>query len=148
LRVKTGVSFGLGMTTGIIGMIFDLDFWLLWAGFMFLANYVTYIGSIVALVPPIAIAFLQFDPNSMWAAAVLSGLLIANRLFWIDYVEIKLSGQQLNVSPVILLLSIGLFGALWGVIGMVLAVPVVTSVKIALAQFDSTAHLASLLSED
>lgn len=146
LRVKTGVSFGLGMTTGLIGMIFGLDFWLLWAGFMFLSNYVTYIGSMVALVPPIAIAFLQFQSTPL--AIVLAVLLIANRFFWIDYVEIRLSGQQLNVSPVILLLSIGLFGALWGVIGMVLAVPVITSVKIALAQFDSTSHLASLLSED
>jgi predicted PurR-regulated permease PerM len=146
LRVKTGVSFGLGLTTGLIGMLFGLDFWLLWAGFMFLSNYVTYIGSMVALAPPIAIAFLQFD--SLFGAIVLTILLIANRFFWIDYAEIKLSGRQLNVSPVILLLSIGLFGALWGVIGMVLAVPVVTSVKIALAQFDSTTHLASLLSED
>lgn len=152
LRVKTGVSFGLGATTGLIGLIFGLDFWLLWAGFMFLSNYVTYIGSMVALVPPIAIAFLQFSPSSnegtLTGAIVMSVLMVANRFFWIDYVEIKLSGHQLNVSPVILLLSIGLFGALWGVIGMVLAVPVVTSVKIALAQFDSTAHLASLLSED
>lgn len=146
LRVKTSVSFGLGATTGFIGMIFGLDFWLLWAGFMFLANYVTYVGSMVALVPPIAIAFLQF--NSPLVAIILTTLMIANRLFWIDYVELRLTGQQLNVSPVILLLSIGLFGALWGVIGMVLAVPVVTSVKIALSQFDSTAHLASLLSED
>lgn len=146
LRVKTGVSFGLGVTTGLIGMLFGLDFWLLWAGFMFISNYVTYIGSMVALVPPIAIGFLQFD--STLAAAILAGLLIANRFFWIDYAEIKLSGQQLNVSPVILLLSIGLFGAMWGVIGMVLAVPVVTSVKIALSQFDSTSHLASLLSEE
>lgn len=146
LRVKTGVSFGLGVTTGIIGMLFGLDFWLLWAGFMFISNYVTYIGSMVALIPPIAIGFLQFQ--SPLAAAILAGLLIANRFFWIDYAEIKLSGQQLNVSPVILLLSIGLFGAMWGVIGMVLAVPVVTSVKIALSQFDSTSHLASLLSEE
>jgi predicted PurR-regulated permease PerM len=146
LRVKTGVSAGLGLTTGLISLLFGLDFWLLWAGFMFLANYVTYIGSMVALAPPIAIAFLQFQ--SPLGAAVLSVLLIANRFFWIDYAEIKLSGQHLNVSPVILLLSIALFGALWGVIGMVLAVPVVTSVKIALSQFESTSHLASLLSED
>jgi AI-2 transport protein TqsA len=151
LRVKTGVSLGLGATTGLIGLLFGLDFWLLWAGFMFLSNYVTYIGSMVALVPPIAIAFLQIpdsNSNAIYGAVVMSILMVANRFFWIDYVEIKLSGQQLNVSPVILLLSIGLFGALWGVIGMVLAVPLVTSVKIALSQFESTEHLASLLSED
>lgn len=152
LRIKTGVSFGLGITTGLIGMFFGLDFWLLWAGFMFISNYVTYIGSMVALVPPIAIAFLQIGPNSppgaTTGAIIMTTLMIANRFFWIDYVEIKFSGQQLNVSPVILLLSIGLFGALWGVIGMVLAVPLVTSVKIALSQFESTSHLASLISED
>jgi predicted PurR-regulated permease PerM len=152
LRVKTGVSFGLGAVTGLLGLFFGLESWLLWAGFMLIANYVTYVGSLVALVPPIAIAFLQIEYDSPDASIIgpilMSLLMIANRFFWIDYVEIKLSGQQLNVSPVILLLSIGLFGALWGVIGMVLAVPLVTSVKIALSQFESTSHLASLLSEE
>ena len=71
---------------------------------MFLANYVTYVGSVVACVPPIAVAYLQFI--SPVAATVLAALIVVNRLFWIDYVEIVFTGKHLNVSPLLLLFAI------------------------------------------
>jgi AI-2 transport protein TqsA len=145
LWIKTGVSFGMGLTTTIIGWIFGLDFALLWGVFMFLANYITYVGSIAALVPPIAIAFVQLSPG---AAAVLTVLLVLNRFFWIDYAEIRFSGEHLDVSPLLLLLSIALLGWIWGVVGMLLAVPLVTSTKIVLSHFDNTRHWAKLMSDD
>lgn len=145
LWIKTGVSFGMGVTTTILGWIFGLDFALLWGVFMFLANYITYVGSIAALVPPIAIAFVQLSPG---AAAILTVLLILNRFFWIDYAEIRFSGEHLDVSPLLLLLSIALLGWIWGVVGMLLAVPLVTSTKIVLSHFDNTRHWAKLMSDD
>jgi predicted PurR-regulated permease PerM len=145
VALKTYINFGLSATTGILCMLFGLDFWFLWAVVMFLANYITYIGSVVALAPPIVLAFLQFTPLT---AIVLSLLLVANRLIWIDYIEIRVFGKQLNVSPVILLFSIALFGFLWGTAGMVLAVPLVTSAKIVLSHFENTRRYAVLMSED
>ena len=79
LAVKTGVSLGMAVLTGLLGWAFGLDFWFLWAVLMFLANYVTYVGSVVACVPPIAIAYLQF--TSPAAATVLAALIIVNRIF-------------------------------------------------------------------
>jgi predicted PurR-regulated permease PerM len=146
LWIKTGVSIGLGLTTAILGWLFGLDFWLLWGFLMFLLNYITYVGSIAALVPPIAVAFVQF--NSPVAAAILTTLLILNRLFWIDYAEIRYSGEHLDVSPLLLLLSIALLGWIWGVVGMLLAVPLVTSTKIVLSHFDNTRQIAKLMSDD
>jgi predicted PurR-regulated permease PerM len=145
LWIKTALSFGLGVTTTILCWLFGLDFALLWGVFMFLANYVTYVGSIVALAPPIGIAFVQFSPVT---ALFLTALLILNRLIWIDYAEIRFSGEQLNVSPLLLLLSIALLGWIWGVVGMLLAVPLVTSTKIVLSHFDNTRYLAKLMSDD
>jgi predicted PurR-regulated permease PerM len=144
LAVKTAVSLGLGATTGLLGYLFGLDFWPLWAVLMFLSNYVTYVGSIVALVPPIGLAFLEFG---LIPAAVFAGLLVLSRFLWIDYVEIRLSGKQLNISPLLLLLSIAVFGWLWGVVGMVLAVPLVTVTKIILLNFETTHHWGVLISE-
>lgn len=145
LWIKTAVSFGLGLTTGLLGWFFGVDFWLLWGVLMFLANYITYVGSIAALVPPIALAYLQLSPL---AATIVTVLWILNRLFWIDYAEIRYSGEHLDVSPLLLLLSIALLGWIWGVVGMLLAVPLVTSTKIVLSHFDNTRHIAKLMSDD
>jgi predicted PurR-regulated permease PerM len=146
LVLKTGVSLGLGITTGVLAYLFGLDFWPLWAVLMFLANYITYVGSIVALVPTIALAYLQF--TSPVAATVLAVLLVLNRLFWIDYVEIRFSGKHLDISPLLLLVALALFGWLWGVVGMVLAVPLVTAAKIVLFNFERSRHFAILVSEE
>jgi predicted PurR-regulated permease PerM len=146
LVLKTGVSVGLGATTGLLAYLFGLDFWPLWAVLMFLANYITYVGSIVALVPTIGLAYLQF--SSPVAATALAALLVVNRVFWIDYVEIRFSGRHLDISPLLLLLALALFGALWGVVGMVLAVPLVTATKIILFNFEWSRHFAILVSED
>jgi predicted PurR-regulated permease PerM len=145
LWIKTGVSVGLGASTTVLGWMFGLDFALLWGVLMFVANYITYVGSIAALVPPIAIAFVQLNP---WVAIVLTILLVLNRLFWIDFAEIKYSGEHLDVSPLLLLLSIAMLGWIWGVVGMLLAVPLVTSTKIVLSHFDNTRYIARLMSDD
>jgi AI-2 transport protein TqsA len=145
LLVKTGISLGLGITTGLLCYLFGVDFWPLWAVLMFLANYITYVGSIAALVPPIALAYLQLSPLT---ATAFAAVLVGARFVWIDFLEIRFSGRQLNISPVLLLLSLAVFGLLWGVVGMVLAVPIITAVKIILLNFESTRHLAILGSEE
>ena len=146
LLCKTLVNAGLAATTGLLGYAFGLDFWPVWAVMMFLANYVTYIGSVVALVPMIALALVQFE--SLTAALALGGLLVLNRVAWIDYIEIRLLGQHLNLSPLLLLLAIAFFGLIWGTVGMLLAVPLVTSLKIVLENFESSRPLAVLVSEE
>jgi predicted PurR-regulated permease PerM len=146
LRVKTAVSIGLGAGVALLGFLFGLDFWLLWAVLTFLANYITYVGSIAAWIPPIALAYLQF--KSPAAATVFALLVVANRVFWIDYVEIQMSGRHLNLSPLLLLLALAGFAWMWGVVGMVLAVPLVTATKIVLGNFESTKHFAVLASEE
>jgi len=143
--VKTDISAGMGLTTGALGWGFGLDFWLLWGFLMFLANYVTYIGSIAALIPPMLVAVAQFD--SMVAAGSLCMLLVVARLVWIDYVEIRYSGQQVNVSPLLVLFSVALLGWMWGAVGMLLAVPLVTIVRIVLDSQPRTRFMAALISD-
>ncbi len=80
--------------------------------------------------------------------AALAALIVANRLFWIDYVEIVLTGKRLNVSPLLLLFAIVAFGWLWGVVGMVLSVPLIVAVRITLLSFEQSKAYGVLMSED
>ncbi|WP_397570892.1 AI-2E family transporter [Schlesneria sp. T3-172] len=145
LWTKTAVSVGLGLTTAALGWQFSLDFWLLWGFLMFLANYITYIGSIIALIPPILIAFVQFE--SLSAAVAFAVLLTVIRLIWIDYAEMRFSGKQVNVSPVLVLFVVALMGWMWGAIGMLLAVPLLTVARVILGNFPQTRYVASLISD-
>lgn len=145
LVVKTVVSVGLGVSTALTCLAFGLEFWPLWGFLMFVANYVTYVGSILALAPPILIAFLQFS-NPVYAG-VIAAVLTAVRFVWIDFVEIRYSGMHVNVTPLLLLFSLALLGWMWGVVGMLLAIPLVTSLRIALDSNAETSFLARLMSD-
>ncbi|HZL91884.1 MAG TPA: AI-2E family transporter [Pirellulaceae bacterium] len=146
IRVKTIVSLGMGASAAILMYLFGLKQWLLWGFLFFALNYITYIGSIAACVPPILLAFVDL-PN-IAGAIVLSILIVANRILWIDYVEIKLSGQHLNLSSVLLFVWLAYWGWVWGVLGLILAYPMLASLKLALEHFESTRKWAILMGDD
>ncbi len=146
LRVKTLISLAMAGCAAAILAPFDLDYWFLWAFLFFLLNYITYIGSMVALVPPVVVALLQYD--NPWVAVVVGGLLIANRSLWIDFLEVRLTGKQLNVDSSLLLAFLAYWGWTWGIVGLLLAVPMLTSLKIVLANLSDTWPLARLMSEE
>jgi predicted PurR-regulated permease PerM len=146
MGVKTLVSVGMAVTAAIIMIALGIDNWALWTFLTFLLNYITYVGSLAALIPPILVALLQFP--SPWIAAIVGVLLCINRFVWIDYIEIRFAGKALSINAVLLLASLMYWWAFWGVPGLVLAVPMLTAVKIVLANFDATRRWAMLISED
>jgi AI-2 transport protein TqsA len=145
MRVKTIVSLGMGASAAIIMWWFKLDRWLLWGFLFFALNYITYIGSIAACVPPIVLAFASLD---VVRASILSVLLVANRVLWIDYVEIKLAGRHLNLSSILLFVWLAYWGWVWGVLGLILAYPMLVSLKLALEHFDATRKWAVMMGDD
>jgi predicted PurR-regulated permease PerM len=146
MQVKTQVSVGMGLCAALLAYLFGLQGWLLWGIVFFAFNYITYIGSIVACVPVVALTYL--DLNSPIAATALAVLIVLNRVVWIDYLEIKMSGRQLNIDSILLFLWLAYWGWMWGVIGLILAFPMLTSVKIVLEHLESTRGWAILMSED
>jgi AI-2 transport protein TqsA len=146
MAVKTVVGLGMGAAAGLLMLLFELDHWLLWAFLFFASNYITYIGSIVACVPPIIMAFL--DLTSLTSAIVLSVLLILNRLLWIDFVEIRMSGKELNLDPTLMFLWLAYWGWAWGVLGLLLAYPMMAAVKMVLTHIRGGEGWAMLLSEE
>lgn len=146
MKVKTLVSAGMGISAAVIMWLLGLDNWQLWAFLTFLLNYITYVGSLAALAPPIVVSLLQLQ--NPWAVGALAVLLCVNRFVWIDYIEIRFSGKTLSINSVLLLASLAYWGWFWGVIGLVLAVPMLTAAKIVLANFERTRRWAILISED
>jgi predicted PurR-regulated permease PerM len=146
MRVKTLVSVGMGVTAAVILYLFGMQQWLLWGFLFFALNYITYIGSIAACVPPILLAFVEL--KSSLAAGVLTALIVANRVFWIDFLEIRFSGKRLNISSILIFLWLAYWGWVWGVVGLILAYPMIVSLKFILEHFPSTRGWAHLMAEE
>jgi predicted PurR-regulated permease PerM len=146
MEVKTLVSLGMGVSAALLMYFFGLRGWLLWGLLFFVFNFITYIGSFAACIPPAILAFV--DLESPATAAILVILLVLNRFLWVDYVEIKVSGRHLNIESVVLFLWLAYWGWMWGVAGLVLAFPMVNSLKILLENLEATRGWAVLMSDD
>ncbi len=107
----------------------EIDFALTWAALAFILNFIPTIGSIVASIPPILVALVQFYPNYWPAVGTLAAVLTIQQLMG-NVVAPKLMGDQLNLSPVVVLLSLLFWGWLWGFAGAVLSVPIASTIKI------------------
>jgi len=130
MALKTFVGLGIGTTAGLAMFAFGLDHWLLWSFLFFASNYVTYIGTAVTVIPPIVLAC--FDFTSPLAAAALGVVLFVNRFVWIDIIEVRMSGRGLNLDPTLMFLWLAYWGWVWGVVGLILAYPMMAALKIAL----------------
>jgi len=146
MQVKTLVSVGMGVSAAVLLCLFGLRGWLLWGLLFFALNYITYIGSIIACVPPIALAYL--DMESPLAATALAVLVVLNRFVWIDYLEVKMFGRHLNIDSILLFLWLAYWGWVWRVIGLILSFPMVASLKIVLEQVEATKGWAVLISDE
>lgn len=100
-----------------------------WGALGFLLNFIPMIGSIIACIPPILLALLQNYPN-YWPAVILSIALIAIQQIMGNIVSPKMMGDRLNLSPVIILLSLLFWGWIWGIPGALLSVVIAASMKI------------------
>jgi AI-2 transport protein TqsA len=129
LWMKTAVSLATGLLVGLWTAVLDIEFAVLWGLLAFLLNYIPNFGSILAALPPMLLALAQ---GGLGAAAVLAaGLLVINIAF--GYViEPYLTGRELRISPLVVMLSLVFWGWVWGPVGMVVAVPITMVVRILL----------------
>jgi AI-2 transport protein TqsA len=144
IAIKTWISFVTGLLSFVVLAVFGVEFAVVWAVLIFLLNFIPYIGSLVAVTPPILLAFLQFD--EVWHGIVVTALLVGVQLFTGQFMEPKLAGRRLNLSPLLILLSLAFWGYMWGVVGMILAVPLTVVCKIILDNIPATKPLGSLMS--
>ena len=135
-------------TTGILSFIVlhfvGVDFASFWAVLIFLLNFIPTIGSIIATAFPSLLTLVQFD--TMGPFIITVSVLSAIQLCIGSLIEPKLLGHRLNLSPIVILLSLGLWGSIWGIPGMFLCVPITVIAMIICSYFPTTRPIAVLLS--
>ncbi|MFO0935390.1 MAG: AI-2E family transporter [Gemmataceae bacterium] len=142
LRAKVYSGLWLAFGVAIVLWMFDVKFVFLWAVFTFLCNFIPYVGSFLACVLPAAFALVLLD--SPTRALTFCGLLLAVHLFMGFVVEPYLVGKALGLSPLVILVALALWGSIWGLPGMFLAVPLTMVVLIVLDNIPSTRSFARL----
>jgi predicted PurR-regulated permease PerM len=145
ITVKTFVSALIGMLSGFILLMFNVQYALLWGVLTFFANFVPYIGSLFAVAVPIGLSFIQYHDDPQ-VPIIIAVLLIVSQQLTGSFLEPRLLGERLGISPIMILLSLAFWGYLWGVPGMILSSPLVVSIKIILENIPQTRPIARLIS--
>ena len=126
-----------------------LDYWakaFLWGFIAFVLNFIPTIGSIIAVLIPTIFAFIQLSLIS--DVLILFTLLIIIQFVLGNIVQPRMMGDKLNISQFVVILSLVIWGAMWGTIVMFLSVPLMVILLIIFSQFESTKKLAILISGD
>ena len=129
----------------VVMVVFGLHYAVTFTILVFLFNFIPYLGSVIATLAPMLIALVQFDDP--WQALWIGLSLIGVQQVIGNVIEPKVQGQGLQLSPVMILLSLAFWGWLWGIVGMILAVPVTAVVRLILEHFDGTRHIAVMMSD-
>lgn len=145
LRLKTLVSLITGVLSYVALWMIGVDAPEFWAFLIFIMNFIPTIGSLVGTVFPAIFCLFQFGeflPSLLVLSIVgLIQLLVGN------FLEPKLMGSSMNISPLVTILALSIWGALWGITGMILSVPITVIMIIILSQFERTKPVAIMLSE-
>jgi AI-2 transport protein TqsA len=156
LWVQTSLSIISTSLTYVTMLVIGLDNALFWSFVIFVLNYIPTIGSIIATVLPTLFAIVQ--PESTWpdwmpdnallcALVVFAGVSVWQFLIG-NFVAPRMQANSLNLSPLVVLLSLAVWGALWGPVGMFLSAPLTVLVMIVLAQIRGARWIAVLMSAD
>lgn len=138
----TLVNLVAGIISVIILSAFGVDLALLLGLITFIVCFIPTIGSIFAMGLPILVAFLQFD--SISTPIAVAATLIGVQFLWGSVVTPRIMGSSLDLSPLLVLLSLIFWGWVWGPWGMVLSVPITSMIKIAMESIPATKPLAIL----
>lgn len=145
LAIKSWISLVTGVLAYTLCRVIGLDYALLWGILAFLLNYVPNIGSILAAVPPVMLALVQF--GTARAVVTLTGYLCINIIFG-NLVEPRVMGKGLGLSTLVVWMSLIFWGWVFGPVGMLLSVPLTMVIKIAMESKAETQWIAILLGSD
>lgn len=143
--VKLTVSLITAFASYLLMAIVGLDFAVFWAFLIFILNFIPNIGSLIATLFPASLAIVQFDTLAPFLVILLG--VGAIQVIVGNLIEPRMMGSSLNISSLVVILALSLWGVIWGIAGMILSVPITVILMIILAEFPSTRPIAILLSE-
>jgi predicted PurR-regulated permease PerM len=146
LTVKAIIS----LATALVGMglmlAFGIDFVLVCGILLFVLNFIPNIGSIIASAIPIVICALQsgLDLRTL----MFSLLIVATQMLFGNIIEPRVQGNRLNLTPIMVLISLIFWGWLWGIVGMLICVPLTSAINILLKQLDPDNIVSAIISSE
>ncbi len=146
LGIQTIMSIIMTVLSYIVMQAFGLDNALFWALVIFILNYIPVVGSVLAGLLPAAFALVQFDSIGMVGA--MAGLLFAVQFIISNTIQPKMMGDSMNLSALVVIISLVLWQSVWGGVGAFLSAPLTVIIMIILAQFPTTRWISVILSAD
>ncbi|MEC7490580.1 MAG: AI-2E family transporter [Pseudomonadota bacterium] len=146
VSVKTLLNLATAIVSYIVLQLVGLDLAGFWAFVIFLLAYIPTIGSLLGVVFPALMAIVQFASLGPFLIITI-GLGVAQFVIG-NVLEPRMMGKSLNLSSLVVIISLAVWGSIWGVTGMFLSVPITIIIMIVLAEFQQTRPIAILLSAD
>ncbi|MCB0731445.1 MAG: AI-2E family transporter [Ignavibacteriae bacterium] len=135
IATKFLISLVTGIIVGIILWIFNIDFTIVWAVMAFFLNFIPNIGSIIAIILPTVMTLIQYE--SIGYTFLVGGIITIIQNIIGNILEPKIMGDKLGLNPLVILVSLLVWGYIWGIAGMFLAVPITAVIKIIIANSKS-----------
>ena len=144
IKVKFLVSALTGIFTGLMCVFFDVSFPIFWGLFAFAINFVQMVGSFISVILLSIFAFVELDTSSTLLFFVLAISLV--QITFGAILEPIFMGKSFSINIIAVLVMLMFWGFLWGIPGLIMAIPITVFLKIILEQFSGTKVIASLLS--
>ena len=144
LVVKVAISGTTGVLVWIALTLLKVEFALTWGALAFFLNFIPTVGSILASIPPILLAIVQYYP-SVWTPVLTGVVLLLIQMTMGNVIEPKVMGDSLNLSPVVILVSLIFFGWMWGMVGALLSVPIAAAIKIVCENIEALKPISILM---
>ncbi len=142
------IKFAISTVTGILffttAYVTGLDFAPLWGVSAFILNFIPSIGSLIVTISTIIMAIIQFTPDVV-PIIYVAILAVSIQMVVGNIIDPRLQGIQLGLSPLVLLLSLSLWGYIWGIPGMFLAVPLASIIQIFCINIPSLRPIAIMI---
>lgn len=145
LTLKTIVSLMTGALSYLVLLLFGIDSPIFWALLIFVLNYIPTIGSLIATLFPAVFAIIQFGEFAPFVYILVAVGLI--QVIVGNVIEPKIMGNSLNISSLVVILSLTIWGAIWGIMGMMLSVPITVMMIVVFEEIPALRPVAILLSE-
>lgn len=144
MKVKFIISLLTGIGITIASYFFDISFPVFWGLFAFVINFIQMIGSFLSIFILSLFAFVELDPTSTLLFFILTITLI--QVLMGGIIEPIFMGKSFSINVITILVALGFWGYIWGIPGLIMAIPLTVFIKIILEQFTSTKVIANLIS--
>ena len=144
VKVKFFISALTGIGFGLACYFFNVSFPIFWGLIAFLLNFVQMIGSVVSVILLSIFAFVELDPTSTLLFFILTITLV--QVAFGSVCEPIFMGKSFSINVIAILVSLMLWGYIWGVPGLIMSIPITVFLKIIFEQFPNTKFISTLLS--